>query len=1161
MTVSYVSQQNPAPIHQPLHEVSGQKDDRTSTVSSTFNRRNVGAKDIGEFLALKEYTEVLELTRKMGHEAKEVRKGDWAIKKLETEFKKHDLPLNSTGHEGLKHNKDKAILNVMLGVQDEINNGKTSDPSKPPLAERFCSFIKDPASVYAGGRQVLLAEMNKAAKQAPETPHVSGDTVGADAVHKDAGMFERDVRPETVHQPYYDGKQPFSEPVSTASAPPPYAESQTTQTIQVERVNLQHIASRLGQCQQGEQENQGEIELYGSELVRINGVIQQLGSDGVKLPLEFHLLQADYARVQSQLDLYKLGKCEKELKELHSSLGGIDIEKENSGQIDDIESQLKALSSKVGSVGSTKENQALQIRIQVVEKEIGAWRAVATAIDTVENMRQEITDFQYRKSPESVESYSKRLVELTDLIGRLPAGKHRTDLFSQVSDLAKTFAGIQDEVRMQQVKDGFAGIQNKIAILPGCGDDHEKQRLLEKAETELKSVSSLLEQQKGGANSEHVETLRLLNEKVGELKRAVQATTAKMQSATQGQADNLVDNVNKLLKTAEARLSTSEMAEKAAPGSHNPRHIVEARTSLLQALDHIAKMAGTQLEAQRDRLQEEHTGLLSRLNKFPVQAINTGQSTAASTQPVSGNQNQAPVDEINAVLDVAEALVEALRSNPDSPLKDDRCAEARSSIEKATQMLGTFAGKDSKPERTALNTRLGNLNKQLNHIERGGPAQINAVEPNPDALLQKGVAAYGNQMQAFEEGGTVSQAGFQVAAGNMSALLSGFAPSGSSAPPSAGSFAGQTTSQTAQSRPNVPPQGVSHSPARQITNLHAEPPKTKAVLTSGTRLASFARAMEVTKTIMHNGDFSLATMGIKPSTDEIQSLVTSSDIPLQYLPEGMQRRMKQAYAGPGGSLDNVRLVQVYAFAPNEEVFQGASFQVELGSFMHQHHYNIYKKNSGDWKKYSPMGSDLRMPERLKQGARFYQVNWAMNTGLAQHDVGSFAHGPGDKKHSHLQDIGFSLVAPVLKALGADTQVATSHEAGFGIPFGLDLRRQPDDVLSELKTQNMLHSFGSFLQFDDDDLQTDGGGMANVVADVADCPRSRSSGINPVALQTVSAYQGSTSKRASEYISHNVGILWVQAITGLPGIKNEGDLHEWVKSNKPDLSELRLPQLL
>ena len=1201
MTMSYVSQQSPAATNQTFHDVTSQKDARESTVSPTFDSRNVSAEDIGKFLGSKEYTEVLELTKEMCKKAKEVRKGDWVIRKLEAEFKKHDLPMERTGHEALKHDKEKAILNVMLGVQDEINNGNSSEPSKPTtepnkptLGERFCDFIRDTRSVFAGGRQVLLAEMNKAAKQAPETPPVSGDPVGADAVHKDAGMCERDIRPETVHQPYYDGKQPFSEPVSAVSAPPPYVDSQTAQAIQVERTNLQQIVFRLGQCQQGEQENQGEIEFYRNELVRINGVIQQLGSTGVELPFEFRHLQAECARAQSQLDSYKLGKCEKELRELRSSLRGIDVEAESLSQIDDLEGKLDTLSKQAESISSEKERQDLQAAIKVVVKrDIGAWRSGFAAADTLESLRLELVELKSLNSLESVESYSKRIDELKELTGSLPTGKHRTDLVIQASELEKKFMGIQDEVITQQIKDRFAEAQSKINLLPGCRDEREKLRLLEKADTSLHSASSMLEQQKSGASEGNLEQLRLLSEQVGEHKRTLQATASKMQPPVQGQGMELVASIDELIAEADNRLCGAEKMRKAVAGAAlNQTHMDEIKGILDQVSEKILQVKGSDHRADRDRLQTMNATLLSRWTQLQGGGANNGQSTAASTHTATGNQNQTAVNDIRTALDEAEALVEALRSNPGSSLKDDRCTEARSSLEKATQMLGKLTDKDYKPERAALNTRLGNLNKQLNDIERGGQAQMNAVEPSPGALLQKGVAAYGDQMQAFGEGGTVSKESFQVATGNMSVLLSKFAPSGPSAPSSAGSSVGQrqTTSQTAQSRQNVSPQqlphssvgqnttqnvpnrqsqspqGVSHSPARQNTNLHAEPPKTKAVLTPGTSLASFASTLGVTKTMVHSGVFSTASMGIKPSTDRIQSLVTSSEIPLPSLPKEMQSRMIQAYAGPSGRPDSIKLVQVYAFAPNESDFKGASFQLELESLMPQLHHEIYK-NSRDWEKYSPMGADLRMPEGLKQGQKFYQVNWAMNKGLAQQFVGGFAHGPGDKEHSHLQDIGFSQVAPVLVALGADTQTATSHEAGFGIPFGLDLRRQPDSVLRELQQQNTRLRSRGVEQSDggmeaDGDLQEDGDGMEGCVLDanvVTDGPRS--SGINPVALKTVSNYQGSTSARASEYISHDVGILWVKTITGLPNIKNESDLLDWVESSKPDLSKLRLPQLL
>ena len=742
MTMSYVSQQNPAPIHQPFHEVSGQKDEYASTVSPKFDSRNVSAKDIGEFLGSKEYTEVLELTRDMGNKAKEVRKGDWVIKNLETEFKKHDLPLDRTGHKALKHDKDKAVLNIMLGVKAETNNGASSDPSKPSLGDRFCAWIRDPTSVYAGGQQALLAEMNKdAAMQPPGLQHVSSDTVGAEyAMRKEAEMSERDIRPETVHSPYFDGKQPSSVPVSAATAPPPYVDSQNTQTILDERAKLSHIALRLGQCQQGNLENL-EISFFESELSRINGVIQQLGRTGTSLQAELNNLQAECIRVQSQLDAYKLGKCERELKELRSSLGGIDVEKENSGRIEDIESQLKALSSQVGSLASTKESQVLQERIKtVLAKDIDAWKDGVAATDVVEEMKQDILLFEVRKSTESVNAFSERLTKLLLSIEDLPVGKHRTSLFSSVKDeLKKPFAAIQDKFRAQQVQDGFTEVKAKIDLLPGCRSEDDKQRLLEKAETALTNVRSILEQQKGGANSEHLETLRLLNGKVGELRSKVDTmptTAAKIQSAAQGQVEELVASIDDLIAEADNRLSGAEKMRKAVAGTPlNQTHMDEIKGFLDQINEKILQVKGLDHRAERDRLQTMNANLLSRLTQLEGGGANSGQSTAASTQPESGNQNQTDVEKVRQALHAVKAQIEALESNPKCPNKSDLRTKAEGGLASATLMLSKIVDPELEHLRLQLNTELKNLTHRLEALEMGdnqgqGLNDINVLQLN-----------------------------------------------------------------------------------------------------------------------------------------------------------------------------------------------------------------------------------------------------------------------------------------------------------------------------------------------------------------------------------------------------------------------------------------------
>ncbi|USE34790.1 hypothetical protein [Endozoicomonas sp. SCSIO W0465] len=1142
MSMSYVSQQTPATAHQSFPGTTDQKDGLKSTEAPIFCSRNVSEKDIGEFLAPKRYDEVLKLTRKMGKKAKEVRKGDWKMKTLEKEFAKYELPMNRADHSGLEHDKDRAVFNLMLGLMNETNNGKSADASKRSLGERFLAWIKDTTSVFTGGQQVLFEEMNKAkaTMPAPDPSHTSSPGVGTEReLHRDPAISERDIRPETVHAPYFDGKQPFAQPAAIATAPPQYLDSQNAQKIQEERAKLSHIASRLVQCLQGSAEQQGEIEFFEAEFVRINQVIQQLESCGLQLPFEFNSLKTEYAEAQPHLDTYKLGKFQKELQELRSSISGVDLENTNIDQINDLENQFKSLLRKAGVINSEEERQNLQTTIKaVIKNDIGALRAGVTATDSLANLNHELADFQFRKSPESIASFSKRMDELMALIPHLPTGKHRTDLLSQASKLEKTFAGIQDEARTQQIKDGFTEIQSKINLLPGCRDEHDKQRLLEKAEITLQAVSSLLEQQRGGASQENLEQLRLFNVRVGEFKKNTQTSAEKMQSAAQGQAEELVEKVETLLKTAEARLSTSENAEKAAPGSHNPRHLGEVQASLTQALDHIAKMEGSDLEAQRDRLQKEYAGLLSRLNSFPGQTSNIVKPSTAPPLPENADQNETSVDKIRDALNAAEAVLDALASNPNSASQDALRTQARSNLEKATQILSKLTDQASKPERAELNARLTSLTQRSDVIETGKIQGQAKSAQDSDKLLQQGVNEFGRQMGAYVNNGDLQKSGFRTAKQNMARLLSELdAPD----PAPVRSVAG------AQGARQTPPV-KQHAPER----LELQPVRAA----SAPGLTSMASNL-VSKAEVFRNNFSSADIGLKLSSDKLKPVVISTDIPLSTLPRSVQTRIINACLGKVP--EKVSVVQAYVFADKSADFDGASFNLTLETTMVPHVRDIYKSNR-DGKNYYPMEADVLMPEGLQRNAEFYLSSWALHNDLSLKDYVKFAHGPGDKRASHKQDIGFSQMKQLLMELGADAKTASSIKAGYGIPFGFELRQQSIEALNQLIAQNQKCGHE----------QTDGTGKAegksaigrferlSCDGDVADCP---SSGINPVALDKVSHYRAANNgHRATEICVTKVGILCVRTVSsGIEGVKNGADLMSWVENQKinPDAPELPL----
>ncbi|WP_257283703.1 hypothetical protein [Endozoicomonas sp. SESOKO1] len=358
-------------------------------------------------------------------------------------------------------------------------------------------------------------------------------------------------------------------------------------------------------------------------------------------------------------------------------------------------------------------------------------------------------------------------------------------------------------------------------------------------------------------------------------------------------------------------------------------------------------------------------------------------------------------------------------------------------------------------------------------------------------------------------------------------------------------FSDKFKSQTDTRQTTVSKRQPSFSEQSTLENVHeklrTEPPKSRPVLVHGDILASFASELGCKKLrFFSDGFISTASLGIKPSSEKTKCLVTWTTIPLKSLPSDFQARMIEAYNDSYNWPEDITLLQVYAFATDKSDFNGASFQLELESLMPDFHHRIYR-NSRDGRNYSPMGADLRMPEGLKQGNRFYEAHRALHENLAREDTVSFAYGSGVDNHGNLEDIGFTP--------GASAQEAASAEAGFGIPFGIDLKKQPESLLYELEQQR-TGDYRDFEVPDGDEPDSD------VVSDSLG-----SSGINSVALQPKGKYQISARARASEIFAKEVGILWVKTITALPDVNSPCGLMDWVQNNKPDPGNLRIPPLL
>ncbi|MGI2027579.1 hypothetical protein [Endozoicomonas acroporae] len=1132
----------------------------SNTTSVVFNGRIVDKRDLSIFFKGMTQGGMKQLALETCAQAARDHDELWKKDTLVRDLKAYGLPVDCERRAGLTDRKPSAVLNVFLKVKEEsekaIDQGGSGDNLE--VAKGLCDLLNG-TEVRVDGKihkphfvdmNFFAGEMNKCQQK-------------LDAARSAIGSFGQES--QRVNEPGLPPAENLAltmeekpllpsgnAPTMTPSAPPNY------DVVQAEK-RLAELNTQIALLHQGVTQDfqsphfQHQLSLVQMDIMRL----------GFNLPVN---LQEQYIQAKADLD----GLQQQQLAmqegarviEFHGQIDGLkqtlaqnEPKIDNKTEIKALERKVKALDDQIGKLSSPESGhhkEELKERLSELNIGIRQWFSVVTAFEILEGLKSDLKGFQYQQLPAEVGSFSAKLDALDAIIGKIPSGDLRNQLIKESSILKQSFSEIQKNVQQNHLIAQLEKAENIITVMEFDVSGSPKSCQVEQAKAALLDVETL--SLKEGTDNCFAR-LSNLRERLSKFEDSVAAASAaaasaaaaKMQPSARGDAEKVIAHIEKLISEAEVRLSGQEKNREAVNGIPlNQTHMDEVQANLHQISEKIIQeLTGRDLRDERERLQSMCSSLLSRLDKLQGGGASSGQPTAASAQTVSGNQDHTEVDNISKVLDVAEAPIEALTSNPNSSAKDDLITKARSNLEKATQMIGRLTDDALRPLRTELSTRLGHLNKQLSLIESGGgQGQVTPAEPQPEVLLQKGVAAFKKEMDEFGKKGTVSNTGFAAATANMSALLGQFASSHSASP-------------AVPSSQNVLQPPVAHTSVRQSTLLHAGP-VIRPVRANGDSLASFANALNFTNTIISHNSYSIASVGIKPSSEKIKSLVTSTDIPFESLPFDVQERMMEAYNCGNHQPTKIKLVQVYAFAPDESDFNGASFQVRLDSILPNDHRQIYLRSSLA-RYYSPLGANLRMPEGLKQGNPFYEARWSLNENLDRQNTVSFAHGSGGDSHSNLEDIGFTLVAPVLKALGASTEEATSAEAGFGIPFGIDLRKQPQTVLNELQQYTTQRHFGFQVPDVTDGVVPDGGALDSDV--VSDSESLGSSGINPLALHTKSTHRISSRELTSEIFAREVGILWVKTVTDLPEVNSQSSLIDWVVSNKPESENLRLPQLL
>ncbi|WBA85350.1 hypothetical protein [Endozoicomonas sp. GU-1] len=687
----------------------------------------------------------------------------WKRDTLVRDLNAYGLPVDCERRAGLTDRKPSAVLNVFLKVKEEsekaIDQGGSGDNLE--VAKGLCDLLNG-TEVRVNGKihkphfvdmKFFAGEMNKYQQKLDAARSAIG-SLGQES----QGVNEPGLPPAENPAFTMEGKPLLpsgNAPTMTPSAPPNYDAVQAEKRLA--ELNTQIVFLQQGVTQDFQsQQFQYQLSLVQTDIARL----------GINLPLnlqeQFNQAKANLAGLQQQQLAMQEGV---RIIEFHGQIDGLkqtlaqnEPKSDNKTEIKALERKVKALDDQIGKLSSPesgRHKEELKEQLSELNISIRQWSSVVTATEILAGLKSDLEGFQYQQLPAEVSSFSAKCDSLDAIVRKMPSGDQRNQLIKESSILKQSFSEIQKNVQQNHLIAQLERAENIITVMEFDVSGSPKSHHVEQAKAALLVVESL--SLKEGTDNCFAR-LSNLRERLSKFEDSVaaapaaaasaaaaSAAAAKMQPSARGDAEKVIAHIEKLISEAEVRLSGQEKNREAVNGIPlNQTHMDEVQANLHQISEKIIQeLTGRDLRDERERLQSMCSSLLSRLDKLQGGGASSGQPTAASAQTVSGNQDHPEVDNISKVLDVAEAPIEALTSNPNSSAKDELITTARSNLEKATQMIGRLTDDALRPFRSGLSTRLGHLNRRLSLIESGGgQGQVTPAEPQPEVLLQKGVAAF-----------------------------------------------------------------------------------------------------------------------------------------------------------------------------------------------------------------------------------------------------------------------------------------------------------------------------------------------------------------------------------------------------------------------------------
>ena len=433
-----------------------------NTTTVMFNARDVTHYDLSRFFMRISSEMAFTLAVDTCNKAEKVHgKKIWKRDNLDKDLEAYDLPRDFTLRVGMKHRKPSAIFNVFLKVKYEGEKAKHRgrDGHDMPMAQNLCDFLNRKEAKEGGKNRdphfvsmdFFVGEMNRY----QQTMNIMRliDSLDPESQYSRAPDWPPAENPTFTMA----RKLPLpSAQTITPSAPPNYDACDAAQA----EMRLAGLNALIAYLQRG-LKNDFQSQPFKDGM---RWAEQEMSQFGVNLPVnlqeQYGETKANIESLQKQLqgmnEMVLVNKFYDKIDMLKKSLSEKEPKTNNLDEIKTIERQANDLANQINKLSSKEseyEKAELQDRVKALKVSISGWLAVVGAFDTLIRLKSYLDGFQFQKSLQDADLFSKKLDEFDERIRNIPPGEARNELMSEAGILRNSFSDIQKSVKQKQLID------------------------------------------------------------------------------------------------------------------------------------------------------------------------------------------------------------------------------------------------------------------------------------------------------------------------------------------------------------------------------------------------------------------------------------------------------------------------------------------------------------------------------------------------------------------------------------------------------------------------------------------------------------------------------------------------------------------------------------